>query len=125
MSELNAFKALSLCVTASVAMLVVAACVIRLRGDEGEIQSPASLAPKSDPQAAKLDQCRTVSYDLGPALLECQSIWAEKRRQFFGQNGSSPTPDIGAAKARSSSPVAPKDESRLPSGYPFLPAQSE
>jgi conjugative transfer region protein TrbK len=105
-----------------IAVLVVAACAIRLRGDESETQSPALLAPKSDPMAAKLEQCRTVSSAQREAFLECQKIWAEKRRQFFGQNGSS-TPQ--ETRERSPFPVPPKDESRLRSGYPSIPAQSE
>ncbi|HJP67853.1 MAG TPA: putative entry exclusion protein TrbK-alt [Sphingomicrobium sp.] len=105
-----------------VVVLIVAACAIRLRGDESDTESPRPLAPKSDWTAAKLEQCRTVSSEQRDVLLECQRMWAEKRCQFFGQSGSSAHPE---AKARSSSPVPPKDESRLPSGYPFLPAQSE
>lgn len=107
---------------ALIAVLVVAACAIHLRGDESDTESPGSRAPNSDPMAAKLERCRTVSAEQRDALLECQEIWAEKRRQFFGQSRSSMRPE---AKARSSSPVPPKDESRLPSDYPFLPAQSE
>lgn len=105
-----------------VAVLVVAACAIHLRGDERDTEFAGPLAPKFDSMAAKLEQCRTVSSEQRDVLLECQKIWAEKRRQFFGQSGSSTHP---AAKARSSFPVPLKDESRLPSGYPFLPAQSE
>jgi conjugative transfer region protein TrbK len=105
-----------------VAVLVIAACAIRLRGDESDIESAGPLAPKSDSMAAKLEECRTVSSEQRDALLECQKIWAEKRRQFFGPSGPSIYPE---PKARSSFPVPPKDESRLPSGYPFPPAQSE
>lgn len=108
-----------------IAVLVVAACAIRLRGDESDTDSRRSFAPNSDSMAAKLEQCRTVSSEQRDALLECQKIWAEKRHQFFGQNGSSTRPDSGAAQPQSSSPVLPKNESHLPSGYPFLPAQSE
>jgi len=119
---INRFERLPRVATALIAVLVVAACTIRLRGDESETESRRSLAPKPDAMAAKLEQCRTVSSDQRDALLECKKIWAEKRRQFFGQNGSSTHPE---AKGRSSSPVPPKDESRLPSGYPSIPAQSE
>ena len=105
-----------------IAVLVVAACAIRLRDDESHTEPRRSLTPKSDSTAAKLEQCRTVSSQQRDTLLECQRIWAEKRRQFFGQSGSSTHPEV---KARSSFPVPPKDESRVPSGYPFTPAQSE
>jgi conjugative transfer region protein TrbK len=118
----NRLERLPAVAAALFAVLAVAACAIRLRGDESETESSRSLAPKSDSMAAKLEQCRTVTSEQRDALLECKKIWAEKRRQFFGQNGSSAHPE---AKAQPSSPVPPKDEGRLPSGYPFLPAQSE
>jgi conjugative transfer region protein TrbK len=118
----NRLERLPTVAAALVAVLVVAACAIRLRGDESDTETRRSLAPKSDSMAAKLEQCRTVSSEQRDALVECQKIWAEKRRQFFGQSGSSTRSE---AKARSSFPVSPKDESRLPSGYPFLPGQSE
>jgi conjugative transfer region protein TrbK len=113
-------------VAALAILVVVAACTIRLRGDERVNQSPVSLAPKSDPMAAKLEQCRTFNYGQGDALLECRKIWAEKRRKFLGQQSGSLThPDGGAANSGSLPPVPPKDESRLPLGYPSIPAQSE
>ena len=120
----NRLERLPMAAAALIAALVVAACAIRLRGDESDTESRVSgpLGVKSDSTAAKVEQCRAVSSEQRDALLECKKIWAEKRRQFFGQNGSSTHPE---AKARSSSPVPPKDESRLPSGYPFTPAQSE
>ena len=118
----NRLERLATVAAVLIVVLVVAACAIRLRGDESDTETPGPLAPKADSMAAKLEQCRTVSSAQRNALLECQKIWAEKRRQFFDQNGSSTHPE---AKARSSSPVPPKDESRLPSGYPSIPAQSE
>ena len=39
MSEVNAFKALSLCTTICVGILAVAACTIHLRGDEDQPES--------------------------------------------------------------------------------------
>jgi conjugative transfer region protein TrbK len=118
----NRLERLPMAAAALIAALVVAACAIRLRGDESHTESRVSgpLGVKSDSTAAKVEQCRTVSSEQRDALLECKKIWAEKRRQFFGQSGSSPE-----ATAQSSFPVPPKDESRLPSGYPFTPAQSE
>jgi conjugative transfer region protein TrbK len=98
-------------------VLVVAACAIRLRGDEEQINSSAAADQISDPLATKLAECRSVTYDQKDALAECRKAWAEKRRQFLGQKA--PTPSVGGPpQAGSSSFVAPKDESRLPSGYP-------
>jgi conjugative transfer region protein TrbK len=102
-------------------VLVLAACAIRLRGGEGQSSTPASTDVKSDPLATKLTECRSVTYERKDALSECRKAWAEKRRQFLGQKAPAPS-DTGAAQAGSSSLfVAPKDESRLPSGFP--PAQ--
>ena len=98
-------------------VLVVAACAIRLRGDEEQINSSASADQISDPLATKLAQCRSVTYDQKDALSECRKAWAEKRRQFLVQK--TPAPSVsGPPQAGSSLFVAPKDESRLPSGYP-------
>jgi conjugative transfer region protein TrbK len=98
-------------------VLVVAACAIRLRGDEEQINSSASADQISDPLATKLAQCRSVTYDQKDALSECRKAWAEKRRQFLGQKAQAPS---GGGPPQAGSPlfVAPKDESRLPSGYP-------
>jgi conjugative transfer region protein TrbK len=100
------------------AVFVVAACAIRLRGDEGGTNATTSADVTSDPLATKLTECRSVTYEQKDALSECQKAWAEKRRQFLGQKAPAPS-DTGAAQAGGSSLfVAPKDESRLPSGFP-------
>jgi conjugative transfer region protein TrbK len=67
-------------------VLVVAACAMQLRGDEDQTSSVASTAPASELMAAKLKQCRAVTYEQKEALVDCQKIWAEKRRQFLGQD---------------------------------------
>ena len=97
--------------------LAIAACTNPLRGGEEQAKmlEPNSMPP--DPLAAKLAECRSVTYEQKDALSECRKAWADKRRQFLGQKTPAPS-DTGAAKAGSSSFVAPKDESRLPSGYP-------
>jgi len=97
-------------------VLVVAACAIRLRDDEARTSTPASANVTSDPLTTKLAGCRSVTYEQQDALSECRKAWAEKRRQFLGQKAPAPS-DTGAAQAGSLF-VAPKDESRLPSGYP-------
>ena len=101
-------------------VLVVAACAIRLRGDEDQINSSASAERTSDPLATKLAECRSVTYEQKDALSECRKAWAEKRRQFLGQKASSASSENGPPREGSSLFVAPKDESRLPSGYPQI-----
>jgi conjugative transfer region protein TrbK len=98
-------------------VLVVAACAIRLRSDEGQTSTSGSADVASDPLATKLAECRSVTYEQKDALSECQKVWAEKRRQFLGQKAPAAS-DTGAAQVGSSLFVPPKDESRLPSGYP-------
>ncbi|TYL72270.1 putative entry exclusion protein TrbK-alt [Bradyrhizobium cytisi] len=120
----NRFERLPMTVAVSLIVLVVAACAIRLRGDDSATQSSASLAAKPDPTAAKLEQCRTVTYEQREALLECQRIWAGRRSQFLGKSGSVDG-DSGVGAAPFSSPVPRKDESRLPSGSPSIPSQSQ
>ena len=98
-------------------VLVVAACAIRLRSDEGQTNTSGSADVASDPLATKLAECRAVTYEQKDALSECRKAWAEKRRQFLGQKAPAPSVS-GPPQAGSSLFVAPKDESRLPSGYP-------
>ncbi|WP_407179975.1 putative entry exclusion protein TrbK-alt [Bradyrhizobium sp. STM 3562] len=118
------FERVPTTVAVALTLLVVAACAIRLRGDEDQIKPTLSLAPNSDSMPAKLEQCRTVSYEHSDALRACQKIWAEKRRQFLGQTNAS-MPAASEPSNAGSSPALPKDESRLPSGYPAIRAQSE
>jgi conjugative transfer region protein TrbK len=98
-------------------VLVVAACAIRLRDDEGQTPPAASADHASDALAAKLAECRSVSYEQNDALSECRKAWAEKRRQFLGRETPALS-DSETPQASSSLFVVPKDESRLPSGFP-------
>ena len=101
-------------------VLVLAACAIRLRGDEGQTSgTTASTDVTADPLATKLAECRSVTYEQKDALSECRKAWAEKRRKFLGQKAPAAS-DTAAAQAGSSLFVPPKDESRLPSGYPQI-----
>jgi len=99
--------------------LVAAACTIPLRGGEEQAKmlEPGSTSP--DPLAAKLAECRSVTYEQKDALTECRKAWAEKRRQFLRQDARPPS-DSRMPHAGSSLFVAPKDESRLPSGFPTI-----
>lgn len=106
------------------AVLVVGVCAIRLGEDGSAIQSSVYLASKPDATAAKLEQCRTVTYEQKETLLECQKIWAEQRRQFLaGRSTGDPDSRTGAAPFLS--PVPRNDESRHPSGFPSIPSQTE
>jgi conjugative transfer region protein TrbK len=108
------------CLVASVLVaLAVAACTIPLRGreEQGKMLEPGSTS--SDPLAAKLAECRSVTYEQKDALAECRKAWAEKRRQFLGQ-GAGPPSDSRTPQAGSPLFVAPKDESRVPSGFPSI-----
>lgn len=121
----NRFERLPMAVALGFAVLVVAACAIRLRGNESASQSSSSFASKTDAPAAKVAQCRTVTYEQKEALLECRKIWAEQRNEFLSGGGSSSGLDSRAGTAPYASPVLRKDESRLSSGSPSMPSQSE
>ena len=99
--------------------LAIAACTIPLRGGEEQAKmlEPNSMPP--DRLAAKLAECRSVTYEQKDALTECRKAWAEKRRQFLGKTAPAPS-DGQTPQAGSSLFVAPKDESRLPSGLPSI-----
>jgi conjugative transfer region protein TrbK len=100
-------------------VLIVAACATRLRDDENQNTSATSFDQASDPQIAKLAECRSVTYEQKDALTECRKAWAEKRRQFLGQDAR-PLSDSRMPQTGSSLFVAPKDESRVPSGFPSI-----
>ena len=115
MSDVRAFKALSLVVTLGV--LVVAACTIQLRGGED-----ASSAPKAeqttDTDSPDLVRCRSVTSEDTTGYRNCQKIWAENRRRFFGRKD-------GVAVSGQGNPAAgvppwPKDQSLMPPGYPSV-----
>lgn len=97
--------------------IAVAACAFQLRGDEEQTNTPVSAEVTSDPLATKLAECRSVTYEQKDALSECRKAWAERRRQFLRQKAQAPV-DSRAPQSGSSLFVAPKDETRLPSGYP-------
>jgi conjugative transfer region protein TrbK len=112
----------------AVMVLVVAACAIKLRGDEDQISALPS-AQEVDPLAAELARCRTVTSEQKDALAECRRIWAEQRRPFLGQSKiPTPTglPNDNAPNIRFPAPGPRKDESRLPQGWPSIsPSESE
>lgn len=100
-------------------VLVLAACAIRLRGDEPQTEPSASADAVSDPLATKLRECRSVTYEQKDALSECRKAWAEERRQFLRKETPS---SFCNGSPREGPPlfVSPKDESRLSPGYPSI-----
>jgi conjugative transfer region protein TrbK len=91
-------------------VLIVAACAIRLRDDENQTASTTSSDQASDPLAAKLAECRSVTSEQKEALSECRKAWAEKRRQFLGQ--TAPT-SSESTTSHGASPlfIRPEDDS--------------
>jgi conjugative transfer region protein TrbK len=115
------FNRISIGAAALLLAMAVGACAIQLRGGEDQTAAPASAIQEIDPLASKLAQCRTVTYEQRDAWLECRKVWAEKRRQFLSQRERNARPATDGAPANSPIPPSPKDESRLPSGYPAAP----
>jgi conjugative transfer region protein TrbK len=101
-------------------VLVVAACAIRLRGDESQRLSATSTDRASDPLATKLAECRSVTYEQKDTLSECRKAWAERRRQFLEQKASSASSGNGIPQDDPSLFVL-KDESHLSPGYNTSP----
>lgn len=120
MTDVRAFKALSLMV--SVGVLVVAACTSQLRGREDACSPPKS-EQTTDVESSDLARCRTVTPEETAAYQHCQQVWAENRRHFFGRKE-------GAAASHRPDPVAgltpaPKDQSRMLQGYVAPPEGSK
>ena len=115
MADVRAFKALSL--LTSIGVFVVTACTIQLRGGDDPPRSPKT-EQTPDATSSDLARCRSVSAVEAAGYQHCKEVWAESRRRFFGKkNGSAaPAKDDSAASAAPS----PKDQSRIPQGYPPL-----
>ncbi|MDE1936504.1 putative entry exclusion protein TrbK-alt [Bradyrhizobium sp.] len=100
-------------------VLIVAACAMQLRDDKEQTNTSTSADVTSYPLATKLRECRSVTSEQKDTLAECRKAWTEERRQFLRQKPAAPS-GAGAPPAGASLFVAPKDESRLPSGYPSI-----
>lgn len=105
-------------------VLAIAACTIHLRGED-QAADIAPMEQPSDPLAAKLAECRSVTYEQKAALAECRKAWAEKRRQFLRQGAPSALPDSETSRKGSSLFVPQKDEDRVPFGLPSIPQSKE
>ena len=115
MTDVRAFKALSLATT--IGVFVVAACTIQLRGGE-EASAPPKAEQTTDVDGSDLARCRSVTSEETEGYQHCQKVWAESRRRFFGRKD-------GAAASGHGNPAAgltpaPKDQSRMPQGYPSV-----
>ena len=120
MTDVRAFKALSLMVSAGV--LVVAACTIQLRGGE-DASSPPKAEQTTGIDGSDLARCRTVTQEETASHQHCRQIWAENRHRFFGRKD-------GAGASHRPDPVAGptpglKDQSRIPQGYPSVAPPEE
>ncbi len=113
MTDVRAFKALSLATT--VVVLVVAACTFQLRGGE-DAPSPPKAEQTSGGDDSDLVRCRTVTIEETPRYQHCQEIWAKNRRRFFGKKDGAAV--SGRVDPATSLTPAPKDQSRMPQGYP-------
>ena len=106
-------------------VLVIAACTIHLRGGEDQAADIPPTDHTADPLATKLAECRSVTYEQKEALAECRKAWAEKRRQFLRQGPPSASPYSETSRNGSSLFVPPKDEGRVPVGFPSIPQSKE
>ncbi|MBH5396587.1 putative entry exclusion protein TrbK-alt [Bradyrhizobium sp. CNPSo 4010] len=115
MTDVKAFRALSLLTT--IGLVAVAACTIQLSG--GDDSPPAPKAEQTTyPTSADLARCRVVAPEETASYRHCQQVWSENRRRFFGKkNGPA---DAGQSDSTTGLAPAPKDQSRIPQGYPAL-----
>lgn len=116
MTDIRAFKALSLLTT--IGLVAVAACTIQLRGGDDFPPTPKA-GQTTDATASDLARCRGVTPEETAGYRHCKHVWDENRRRFFGKK------DSAAASGRDdsiSSIAVSKDQSRIPQGYPNLAA---
>ena len=112
MTNIRAFKALSLLTT--IGMSVVTACTIQLRRGDGP--SPPPKAEKTGATSSDLARCRSVTALEKADYQHCQQVWAENRSRFFGKKTHAADP--GQEDPTTGLAPAPKDQSRIPQGYP-------
>jgi conjugative transfer region protein TrbK len=123
MSEVNAFKALSLGTTICLGLLAVAACTIHLRGDEDQAKTTASFSEDNDRREAERERCRAISYEEKDRLAECRKIWADQRRQYLEADEGASSP--GRRDSNDPPPASIKDQGRSPSIFFPATTQSE
>jgi conjugative transfer region protein TrbK len=112
------FRRFPLIAAFGLVVLSVAACAVQLRHEQESQPSPAT-SEESHPLAPKLESCLTVTPDQTATFEYCRRVWAENRRRFFGSQKKSAAPSVIEPPNGQSSPEpGPKDQSRLPQGYP-------
>lgn len=114
MTDIRAFKALSLLTT--IGVLVVTACTIQFRGGDGP--PPPKAEQTTDATSSDLARCRSVTAEQTEGYERCKQVWAENRRRFFGKIDGAAAP--GRDESAAGVALAPKDQSRIPQGYPNL-----
>ncbi|MDA9443337.1 hypothetical protein XH98_30470 [Bradyrhizobium sp. CCBAU 51745] len=114
MTDIRAFRALSLLTT--IGVLVVTACTIQLRGGDGP--PPPKAEQTTDASSSDLARCRSVTAEDAAGYERCKQVWAENRRRFFGKKDSVAVP--GRDDSAAGVALDPKDQSRIPQGYPNL-----
>jgi conjugative transfer region protein TrbK len=113
------FRRFPLIAAIGLVVLTVAACAVQLRRD-GQSLPPLS-STSSEDDHPKLETCLTVTPEQTATFEYCRRVWAENRRCFFGPQKKSPAPSaIEPPNGQSSSEPSPKDQSRLPQGYPSV-----
>jgi len=115
MTDVKAFKALSLLTT--IVLVAVAACTIQLRGGDDSSSAPKA-EQTTDAASSDLARCRGVTPEEIAGYRHCKGVWDENRRRFFGKKGGAAAP--GHDDSSAGVALAPKDQSRLPQGYPNL-----
>ncbi|WP_076861810.1 putative entry exclusion protein TrbK-alt [Bradyrhizobium mercantei] len=113
MTDVNAFKALSL--LATIGVLVVAACTIQLRGGDNSPPIPET-AQTTVATSSDLLRCRGVTSEETAVYRYCKQVWDENRRRFLGKTDSAAVP--GRDDSAASLAPASKDQSRILQGYP-------
>ncbi|RXG85017.1 putative entry exclusion protein TrbK-alt [Bradyrhizobium zhanjiangense] len=116
MTDIRAFKALSLLTT--IGVLVVTACTIQLRGGDGP--PPPKAEQMTDATSSDLARCRSVTAEEAAGYEHCKQVWAENRRRFFGKKDGAAVPNHDDSAPGVA--LFPKDQSRIPLGYPKLVA---
>ncbi|TFV39111.1 putative entry exclusion protein TrbK-alt [Bradyrhizobium niftali] len=113
MTDIRTFKALSLLTT--IGVFVVTACTIQLRGGDGP-PPPPKAEQTMDATSSDLARCRSVTAEEAAGYQHCKQVWAENRRRFFGSKDGAALPGHDHSAAGLAS--VPKDQSRIPQGYP-------
>jgi conjugative transfer region protein TrbK len=120
------FRKFPLIAAMGLVVLSVAACAVQLRPDQDSQPSPTS-PEENHPLAPKLESCLTVTPDQTATFEYCRRVWVENRRRFFGSQKKLPASKTAVDHANEQLPAepAPKDQSRLPQGYPPLAAPAQ